>query len=132
MSTDVHAFTLVQAGLNRNDRELAMLTRSLLEILEELSADVDVPESHLASGEAPRTPPIQLESAERRIPRLLIRSAAERPERSFAAVSYNGYWFWIDAADLPSKRMLSFLSLLLTFTESGGQGAPVVTVPAGS
>ena len=124
-------FSLVPAASNRHDREIAMLTRSLLEILEELSAGIDVPKEHLENGHAAPVAPLDASAVALETPRLRIRSGAVPPDEAFVAVPYSGYWFWINRHDLHSKRLLSFLSLLFSFAETSGQAAPIITVPVG-
>ena len=51
---------------------------------------------------------------------------------AYAAVSYNGNWFWIGDDDLATKRVFSFVMLLLSLSESSRPGQPpVISIPAG-
>lgn len=115
-----------------SDREIAMLTRSMLHILIEMAIQVDVPAQHVADG---RTLPSRskLDSAEEKIRQLIdIKSGSDKPENTYAAVNYKDHWFWIDDRDFRSKRTFTFLMLLFSTTESGGkEGLPLVTIPAG-
>ena len=115
-----------------SDREIAMLTRSMLQIMVEMAIQVDVPAQHVADG---RTVPSLSEpdSAEEKIGQLIdIKSGSDEPENAHAAVHYKDHWFWIDDRDFRSKRTFTFLMLLFSLTESGGkQGLPLVTIPAG-
>jgi len=46
-------------------------------------------------------------------------------------VPYLGYWYWIDQADIASKRTFTFLMILFSLAETGqSAAAPVVTVPS--
>jgi len=61
---------------------------------------------------------------------IAIHSDSKRPTDACAAVHYRDMWFWIDDRDLNSKRMLAFVMLLFSLTETGGDNrAPIVTVP---
>jgi len=115
-----------------SDREIAMLTRSMLHILIEMAIQVDVPAQHVADG---RTLPSRSkpDSAEEKIGQLIdIKSGSDKPEDTYAAVNYKDHWFWIDDRDFRSKRTFTFLMLLFSTTESGGrEGLPLVTIPAG-
>ena len=63
-------------------------------------------------------------------PLIRIRSDDSRPDDAFVAVQYRDNWFWLDDTDLGSKRTFSFLMMLFSLTETGGNtGAPIVTVP---
>ena len=62
----------------------------------------------------------------------------EAPEDAYAAVPYEGYWYWIDNADLSSKRTFTFLLILFSLAETGagggrpgGDGALAMTRRAG-
>ena len=122
---------VVYGSVAANNKELAILSRSILEVLVDLASVISVPEAHVLErrvgptqeGEAGDEGPLR--------PLLRIGSAAERPGEAFAAVRYRGYWFAIDDRDIPSKRMFSFLMFIFTLVETGGkEGAPVVTIPA--
>jgi len=115
-----------------NDREIAMLTRSMLHIMVELATQIDVPARHVAEG---RTIPSlsKADSAEKKIGQLIdIKSSSDKPENAYTAVKYKDHWFWIDDRDFKSKRTFAFLMILFSTTETGGnEGLPLVTIPAG-
>jgi hypothetical protein len=125
-------FTVAYASVAKNDRELAILSRSILEIIIDLASFIEVPEVHV---EEKRVNPTHLEETSLGStvsPLIRIHSSNERPVDAFVAVPYRGYWYWIDDRDLPSKRMFSFLMFIFTLVETGGkEGAPIVTIPAG-
>ena len=124
LDPEAQEFKMVFASTPANDREVAVLTRSLIQIMGMIAAHVEVPTEDIAQGRA--TPGLGAAAT------LKIGCARRRPADSFAAVSYRDHWFWIDDRDLPSKGMFSFLMFLFTLTESGGgQVSPVLTVPAG-
>ena len=109
-----------------------MLTRSIIEMLADLSLWIEVPPEHEASGRT--RPTLDRESLEASgfKPLIRVRSSTDAPESAFVAVRYQGLWFWIDHEDFGSKRTLSFMQLMFSLAESGGgQTAPVVTVQAG-
>ncbi len=125
-------FAVAYASIAKNDRELAILSRSILEIIIDLASYIDVPEVHV---EEKRVNPTLVEEGptDRQLsPLIRVHSCPHRPADAFVAVPYKGYWFWIDDRDLPSKRMFSFLMFIFTLVETGGkEGAPIVTIPAG-
>jgi len=112
----------------RNDEEMAMLTRSMMQIMVELATQINVPPEHIAEGRTiPRMPWADGDD-------YLIRidHSKEKPDDAFVAVKYRDYWFYIDDRDLISKRTFTFLMVLFSVTETGGrEGLPLVTIPAG-
>ena len=122
---------LTFGAVPRNDTELAVLTRSMLEILIELSARIEVPEADVQAGKAFPVPPSRSESGLRDQPMVKIHSGAKPPADAFVAVSYSDHWFWIDNSDFRSKAVFSFLLLLTSLAQTGvTPQAPVITVPA--
>jgi len=108
--------------------EIAVVTRAVLEILVELSFDVQVPPQHEADGRV--GPP--LPAGVHRATSLRVLSGVDRPASVFTAVRYQDYWFWIDNQDFASKRTLSFMMVLLALAETGGAApAPALTLPTG-
>jgi hypothetical protein len=124
-------FRVVYGAVPRDDQEIAILTRSILEVINDLSADIEVPAAHV---EEKRVSPAFAETAAgEKIPSLIrVRSSSEKPGDAFFSVRYRNSWFWIDDRDLGSKRIFSFLMFVFTLVETGEKGtAPVVTLPAG-
>jgi hypothetical protein len=61
-----------------------------------------------------------------------IHSGPGRPADAYAAVEYRDHWFWIDDTDFLSKRVFTFLMIMLSLAETGlAPGAPLLTVSAG-
>jgi hypothetical protein len=124
LSPDAREFELVFGPVPKDDKELALLSRSMLQVLVELAACIDVPEEHLRKGMVNPTP------AGARL--IHVCSGPSAPASAFVAVPYRGSWFWIDDGDFESKRMLSLMMIFFSLTEPGGGGnAPVVTIPVG-
>ena len=110
--------------------EIRIYTRSLIEILGNLAAQVEVPADNVAAGRTYRTQAglAGLPS----IPRLSVISRALRPFEAFVAVEYRGTWYWIDDRDYGSKRVFSTLMLLLNLVDkTDGVQLPVITIPTG-
>jgi hypothetical protein len=112
----------------RSGREVALLTRSMLEIMLELATGIELPPTHVASGRA--SPRGQAGAAP--VPALVrIQSGTAVPADPYAAVPYKGEWYWIDDNDLGSKRTFTFLLILFSLAETGQTSvAPLVTVPS--
>ncbi len=126
-------FKVVYGALAKNDQEIALLSRSMLEIFQEMGSYIEVPEIHAAqkrvSGNFSRDADIDAGVA----PLMRIQSSkADLINDAFIAVRYRGYLFWIDDRDYQSKRLFSFMMFLLTLAETGTPTqAPIVTIPAG-
>jgi hypothetical protein len=120
-------FPVVFGATAASPNELAILSRSVLRILTELSTYVDVPVEHQVCGIAPPIGDVPPEAE----PPLHVLSGPERPCDPFAAVCYEGRWFWIDKSDYRSKRTLSYLLVLLALADTGAkEGLPVITIQA--
>jgi hypothetical protein len=125
-------YKVVYGSMAKDDKELAILTRSLLRIINNLASDIEVPDSHVAENMVNPTSPDITPTGTPAPSLIRIRSSSSRPENAFVAVPYQSYWFWIDNRDLRSKGLFSFLMFIFSLTETGGkEGAPVVTISAG-
>jgi hypothetical protein len=123
-------FNVVYGAIAKDNKEIALLTRSLLEVLIDLSSDIEVPAAHV---EEKRVSPTYVEKAaegERILPLIRVYSSSAEPGDAFVSVSYRNTFFWIDDRDLMSKKILSFLMFVFTLVETGDKGTtPIVTVP---
>jgi hypothetical protein len=124
-------FRIVYGSASSSDEEIALLTRSIIEVLSDVSSTVEVPAEHVVEKRAPAAMP---EGDGVKGPLIRILCSRERPANDFTAVPYRDRWFWIDDRDYGSKRLFSFLMFVMTLTETGGskEGAPIVTISAGS
>lgn len=110
--------------------EIAILTRSVMDVILELSAQIEVPSEQASEGRTYATAPDIGDGKGQRPPYIRIRCSKEKPADSFVAIEYRNYWFWIDDRDRPSKSIFSFLMVLLSLLETGqAPQAPLVTVP---
>jgi hypothetical protein len=123
-------FQVVYGSVAATDTQIAILSRSILEILIDLSSFIAVPEAHVADHRVTPTAELEVGPSGPIRPLIRIESAPERPADAFLAVPYRGYWFWIDDRDMGSKRLFTFLMFIFTLVETGGkEGAPVLTIP---
>lgn len=131
LDPDANEFRVTYGAVPKNDKEIAFLTRSILEVLTDLSSRIKVPETHVTEHLTGPTPEAEL-GPEGPIPDMIrITSSADRPDHAFVATPYQGYWFSIDNRDISSKRLFTFLMFLFTFVETpGGGAAPILTIPA--
>jgi hypothetical protein len=125
-------FSVVYGSVASHDKEIAILTRSMLEILIDLASYIEVPLSSASERRTFPTPAPEVVNGAPVAPLIRILSSPQNPGDAFAAVAYRQDWYWIDDKDLASKRLFSFIMFLFTLTETGDkQGAPIITVPVG-
>jgi hypothetical protein len=132
ISSETDEIDVVYGSVAANDKEIAMLTRSVLEILTDLSSYTDVPAANVEQKRTFPSPAPEIVNGAPVPPLLRIISSPQKPDDAFVAVPYGQNWYWIDDKDFASKRLFSFIMFLFTLTESGDkQGAPIITVPVG-
>jgi hypothetical protein len=127
LPADRMEFDVVFGSQPSHEGEIALLSRSLLEMMFELGADIEPPPEDVSEGRVRAT---EMGPPEEQLIR--IHSQKEPPHDAFAAVRHHGYWFWIDNRDMDSKTMLSFMLILFSLVESGKEAAgPLVTIGTG-
>lgn len=125
-------FKIVFGAVPSNNKEIAMVTRSIFEVLLDISSTIAVPESHVAEHRVSSTPEGDLGPGGAIPPLIKIASSSgvERPGDAFVAIPYRGHWFFIDDRDPASKNLFSFILLLFTFVETGSKDiVPVLSIP---
>jgi hypothetical protein len=109
-------------------RDISIVTRSVLAILSDLGAEIEVPVADVTSGTT--KPAIQLVGGETR-PIVLIHASNKIQGSAYSAVSYRGSQYWIDDADFDSKYALTVVQDLMALAEETDTShAPIVTVAA--
>jgi len=128
LSPDASEFRLVFGSSNTDDHEVAVLTRSILHLIQTFSMRVEVPEAHVAEGRAVASPLFSRDAPGK----ALVRTSEEDPaDDAFVAIRYRDRWFWIDDRDLLAKRDFAYIMLLFTLANTGAEtGLPVITIPA--
>jgi Tfp pilus assembly protein PilV len=132
-----------------SDKEIAVLTRSMMQQMAIMASQTDVPAEDVAEGRA--TPGWEAVSAQSEavvqsatapvdtavtngvnaIRLIRIHCAKSQPQDAFVAIPYRSNWFWIDDRDLKSKRTFSFMMLLFTLADTGErENLPLITIPA--
>jgi len=118
----------VSVGQGRPDGTGVMLAlRSVFELLQILSAAIDVPADDLASGAAR---PIAGGGGTGAA--LRVAYSKKSPAHAAVAVPYRGGWFYIDDGDAATKRFFRLISVLwsATLADTAQRSAPVLTLPA--
>jgi hypothetical protein len=109
--------------------EVAMVTRSMLQVMLELGVLAQVPEADIAGGKA--TPGSVRSPAAEQLPLLNISGGSAPPPEAYVSIQYKGRWFWIADEDIRSKSIFTGVMLLFSISDVGVRSAPpVVTVPA--
>jgi hypothetical protein len=120
-----HEVTVTFGVVQAKDDEIALQTRSILQVLLTLGGNVDVPPADASEGRALPGKPLRGDG----VGRMRIRYAPDQPADALVRVPYRGGWFWIDDRDLESKRTFALTMLLSTLTETGAREAlPLVTI----
>ncbi|MGF1449198.1 MAG: hypothetical protein ACFB20_07250 [Opitutales bacterium] len=129
---DAWEFRLTYGAAPADDLEIAILSRSILEVMVAMAETIEVPEEDVQTGRAELTMTQVGPDGEFVPPLLTVRSGVDRPKDAFVDVFYGGHWFWIENTDLPSKRAFSFVMILFSLAQTSGSGrGPTLTLPTG-
>jgi len=132
LDPDMHEFRITQRYARRGLNDLTIQPRSVFAIMSFLARGTEIPAQHRDEG---WVVPMEVETDDGVGPPPIpfrIRSAAERPASAFATVQYRGYWFYIDNADIQSKRLMLLMSILFRLQAPAVKTqAPILTLPAG-
>jgi hypothetical protein len=114
-----------EAGVDK----IPLVTRSMLAILSNLGAEVEVPASEVSNGST--KPTIGLVGGEAR-PTLIIHAGRSAPAAAYVAIDYRGVAYWIEPNDFDSKYAFTVVQDVMALAEvTDDTKAPVVTIPAG-
>jgi hypothetical protein len=119
--------TEIVYGVVPRPGQVAILSRSMLGVLAQLSLQIDVPPEDVARRlTQPTVGSIGLEQR----PVVIIHSGPAAPAEAFTSVQYHRTWFWIDEDDFDSKLAFSVLQILLALARTEITPGAVVTIPA--
>jgi hypothetical protein len=122
-------YVLIYSPVRGTQNELAVNSRSLLQIMGAFASYVDVPEAHRKDHLT--APAFEKSASKDRREGVRIYSGKDKPADPFAAVHYRGHWFWIDDGDWQTKRALTAVIFIFTLGETGSpERIPLVTIPA--
>jgi len=129
LPADQQRLVLTYSPVGGAQNELAVNSRSMLQIMAAFASYLDVPAEHLKDRSA--VPAFEDTDPERKDNAVRIHSGKEKPKRAFASVQYQDYWFWIENGDWQTKRALTAVMFFFTLAETGGtEKLPLITIPA--
>jgi hypothetical protein len=129
LPVDQQKYVLTYSPVRGAENELAVNSRSMLQIMAAFATYLDVPETDLKEHRA--VPAFETAAPESRRDAVRIHSAKDKPTDAFAAVHYRGQWFWIDDGDWQTKRALTAVMFFFTLAETDSpERLPLVTIPA--
>jgi uncharacterized protein YceK len=129
MAPDEQRFVLAYSSMRGAENELAVNSRSMLQIMGAFASYVDVPDVHLKEHRA--VPGLEHLSSDGRRDIVTIRSGTDRPKDAYASVQYRDHWFWVDDSDWLTKRALTAVMFFFTLADTGSaEQLPLVTIPA--
>jgi hypothetical protein len=131
LDPQLNEFTVVNGKFALDNQEIAILSRSMLQVMTAFAACIEMPPSDVAGmhmDEDWQRSGLNTKLSE---PWIDVRNGESKPDAAFVAVHYRERWFWIDDRDVHSKSMFNFLMILFSFTErgKGEPETPVITVP---
>ena len=106
---------------------ISISTRSIYNLLEILSAAIDVPGEDQTSGRALSYPPAGLVGQ-----KLRVRRSNVAPESASTAVQYRDAWYYIDDTNQNTKLFFRLVTTLMSVSiadSTSNDAAPLLTVP---
>jgi len=126
---EAQRYTLSYSPVRGGENELAVNSRSMLQIMGAFATYLEVPEAHVKDHSA--VPAFGNAPSGTRRDSVWIHSGKDKPAHAFAAVHYRDHWFWVDDGDWKTKRAFTAVMFFFTLAETGDIGKlPLVTIPA--
>ncbi|WP_077396596.1 hypothetical protein [Bombella intestini] len=109
--------------------QVAMVTRSMLSIWEDVASTMEVPQKMVDKGV---TAPSVVRGPNEPQPAIIIHCSPTRPsnEQAYTSVEYEGSWYWIAKDDLASKLAFSMLQFIHAIAETASVKGAMVTIPS--
>lgn len=130
LEAGVDEFSVTYGAVPTKKNEITILTRSMLDVLTDLSGYIEVPAEDIKNHRAiPAQPAQQVEGRPLRS-LLRVHSDSGKSSDAFVSIDYRGQKFWLDNRDIDSKMTFSSLMFLFTLVESDDKNAvPSVVIP---
>ncbi len=122
---DANEFELSYGLVPDEPDEIAVVTASILDMMMDMSWQIDVPPQHVEEG---RTASTFIDTGlGGRL--FVVHYSEEKPEDAFVTIVNRGYWFYIDDRDMVTKRTFGLLQIFLSLTDAGEEArGPVVSI----
>lgn len=128
LTANTRTYQVVYGPSAQGGDRIPMVTRSVLGILTNIGAQVQVPADQVSSGSTKAT--VGLIGGETR-PIIIVHEGAKTDSRAYVAIDYEGTAYWVARTDFDSKYAFTVLQNLMALAESDTTAkAPVVTIPA--
>ncbi|AMM17483.1 hypothetical protein AX768_25105 [Burkholderia sp. PAMC 28687] len=128
LSPKTKTYEVVYGQSALRGERIPMVTRSVLGILTDLGAQVDVPKELVEHGST--KPTIGLIGVETR-PTIVVHVGKKPPEDAYIDIQYGPSQYWIDRGDFDSKYAFTVVQMLMALAESNQDAkTPIVTIPA--
>jgi hypothetical protein len=123
-------FRVTYGTFQTSDKEITILSRSMLQILNEFAYNIEISTQELSENRVILGYKDEVVDGVTIPPLIKIRCSPQRPDDAFVAVPYQKQWFWIDNKDLFSKQLFSFLMFCFALEETNlKENTPIMTVP---
>lgn len=128
LAADTRTYQIVYGPSAQGGNRIPMVTRSVLGILTNIGAQVQVPPDQVTSGAT--KPTVGLIGGETR-PIIIVRQGPRAPADAYVAIDYDGTAYWVERNDFDSKYAFTVLQNLIALGEADTTAkAPVITIPA--
>ncbi len=125
-------FSVVYGAIPSSQKEIAFLTRSVMDVLVDLSGSIKVPMQHITETRAAPAKVATYAGGRTIAPLLVIHAGASKPDDAAVAVPYHDHWYWINDRDITSKSTFSFLMFIINLANSGEEDeSPSIVLPTG-
>jgi hypothetical protein len=129
LPVDQERFVLTYSPVRGGLGELAVSSRSMLQVMAAFGSYLDVPEAHVRDGSIVATHAGP--ASKDRQGGIRIHSGETKPADAFATARYRDHWYWIENGDLLAKRALTAVMFFFTLADTGESGRlPLITIPA--
>jgi hypothetical protein len=128
LEATTRTYEIVYGPSSGSGTQIPMVTRSVLGILTDLGAQVEVPDLQVSSGST--QPTVGLIGGETR-PIIIVHAGRKPGPDPYVAIDYDGTAYWVARNDFDSKYAFTVLQNLVALAESDTSAkAPVLTIPA--
>jgi hypothetical protein len=129
LPADGDQIPIIYSPMREGDGELAVNSRSILQIMGAFSSYMDLPNADIKAHRA--VPAFENSVLDKSPNKVRIFCGDKRPVDPYVAVHYHDHWFWIDDGDWRTKRALSAVMFFFTLADTGDDAKlPLVTIPA--